>query len=63
MKIIHKTFGGPSDESTIDRNIQKAQHPQSVKWVQSLCWIESFVVSGKFSTDFKSDVVSSCMFR
>jgi len=63
MKILHKTFWGPSDKSTKARGIQKDQHPQSVKGMQSLCRIDSFIVSGKIPTDFKGDVVSSCMFR
>lgn len=53
MKIISKTFGGLSDKSTKARDIKKVQHPQSVKGMQSLCGIDSFVASGKITTDFK----------
>lgn len=53
MKITHKTIEGSSDKSTKARVIQQAQHPQSGRGKQSLCGIESFVVSGKIPTDFK----------
>lgn len=63
MKIIHKTFGGPSHKNTKAENIPKAQHLQSAKeMLHPLCGMDSFVASGKIPTDSKGDVISSCMF-
>lgn len=61
MTTVYKTQGVLSDKSTKARNILKAQHPQAIIGIPSLAGIDSFVVSGKITTDYKCNKVLSHM--